>query len=107
VRPYAKEIIVAKARVQQLKVMPPCSRCAQQLLFAAHMPIGDGVDLELCQSCDRDSDNPAARELIEALEAADGPLSGRQLGELVMAWQREAMAARGWVYVPHPKPSLN
>jgi hypothetical protein len=97
---------MTKARVERLEVMPPCSRCSRQVLLMVRLPIGDGVELELCEACD--TDGPAAQELAAMLAGPVlGKVSGRALGELVLAWQREALAARGWVQIPDQKPSLN
>lgn len=93
------------ARVDRVSETPPCSRCGAQVVMAARMPIGGGVDLELCRSCDAGAG--AAGELIAALNLPEAERPVQVLGELVMTWTREALAAKGWHQVPHAAPSLN
>jgi hypothetical protein len=69
------------------------------------MPVGDGVDIELCSTCD--AGRGAAGQLIALLEVPESERSVQALGDLMMTWTREAMAAKGWGWIPHPRTSLN
>lgn len=93
------------ARVDRVSETPPCSRCGTQVIMTARMPFGDGVELELCRTCDAGAG--AAGRLIAALNLPDADRSVQMLGELVMAWTREALAAKGWHQIPSVAPSLN
>ncbi|MER7050113.1 DUF6300 family protein [Streptomyces jumonjinensis] len=88
-------------RIARENELPPCSRCGGEIIIGADGPVdGVPVRLELCPVCDTDA--PAGGRLIAFLDAGGGRDASRveEATRLMWAWQREAMAAHGFHWVP-------
>ncbi|WP_236242726.1 DUF6300 family protein [Streptomyces sp. CC228A] len=99
---------MAHVSVQRSDDLPPCSRCNGSLILAATMPVldafGKPITLELCRACDA-SDATAAGALVRFFKSGGGQDTTRtqECADLVLDFQKEAMAAHGYVLVDKPK----
>ncbi|WP_354643911.1 DUF6300 family protein [Kitasatospora camelliae] len=94
-------------RVERCDRVGACATCESDLLLVTQIPVGDGrrVPLALCGTCD--AERGAAGQLVALLNVPAEQRDVAAIGDSMVAWMREEMAARGWVHVPRPKPSLN
>lgn len=89
--------------------LPPCSRCAGELMMSAVAPQtdkhGKPIHLELCPSCDTgNTDRPAAGLLIQFFAEGGGQDDSRvqEAAHLLMEWTKECMAVHGWYLADTP-----
>jgi hypothetical protein len=74
--------------------MPPCSRCGRDAAMRTRVPAGEGVDLELCLTCD--AGQGAAGRVVEQFRLPEAQRSVDVMAEAIKEWIYEAMAAKGW-----------
>ncbi|QIJ62540.1 DUF6300 family protein [Streptomyces sp. JB150] len=100
--------------VHRVPSQPPCARCgADEVIVSGQMPVTDAfgqpVVIQLCRLCDADA--AAGGPLVKFFREGGGhdPARMEEASELMLAWQEEAMAARGFRRMPMPGggPSLN
>ncbi|MEU3778375.1 DUF6300 family protein [Streptomyces sp. NPDC032472] len=86
--------------------LPSCSRCRGPLILAARMPqrdrSGSPITLELCEACD--TGDTAAGDLLRFFTSGGGNDTSRAAegAELMVAFQKEVMAAHGYSFVSNP-----
>lgn len=82
--------------------LPSCSRCKGALMVSIVMPYNDTagrpIHLELCSTCD--SILPAACALLFWFTTGGGfdEARHREGSELMIAWTKEAMAEKGYIW---------
>lgn len=88
--------------VEREESMPACSRCGRDAAMRTTIPVGEGVDLELCLTCD--AGQGAAGRLVAHFLLPEAERSAEVLAVLIKEWIEDAMAARGWRYAPGVEP---
>ncbi|MFF3558257.1 DUF6300 family protein [Streptomyces tsukubensis] len=100
---------MAHVSVRRSNDLPSCSRCNGPLILAARTgqldTSGNPITLELCKACD--AGNTAAGALVRFFASGAGNHTSRakEGAELLLAFQKELMAAHGYVLVDNPGPA--
>ncbi|MER7108808.1 DUF6300 family protein [Streptomyces sp. NPDC000229] len=97
---------MAHVSVQRSNDLPACSRCQGPLIMAARMPqrdtFGKPITLELCRLCDAGDTAAGALVRFFASGAGNDTSRAKEGAELLLDFQKEAMAAHGYVLIDNP-----